>query len=87
LLAYRFQAIGLSAQTPAPSSPPQDAPEKKDSTAKSAHQRARMRKEVSRNDTDDHLQGALNLVSGARGGRDKQGKIVRISKKKARLFR
>src|SRR6266436_2502427 len=70
----------LSAQTPAPSSPPQDAPAKTDSTAKSAPS-ASPNEEVSSHDTPTTFKVRVNLVLVRVVVRDKQGKIVPNLKK------
>src|SRR6267143_3493211 len=70
----------LSAQTPTPSSPPQDAPAKTDSTAKSAPS-ARPNEEVSSHDTPTTFKVRVNLVLVRVVVRDKQGKIVPNLKK------
>src|SRR5467141_3086410 len=70
----------LSAQTPAPSSPPQDAPAKTDSTAKSAPS-ASPNEEVSSHDTPTTFKVRVNLVLVRVVVRDRQGKIVSNLKK------
>src|SRR5258706_2559722 len=70
----------LSEQTPAPSSPPQDAPAKTDSTAKSAPS-ASPNEEVSSHDTPTTFKVRVNLVLVRVVVRDKQGKIVPNLKK------
>src|SRR5467141_2552599 len=70
----------LSAQTLAPSSPPQDAPAKTDSTAKSAPS-ASPNEEVSSHDTPTTFKVRVNLVLVRVVVRDKQGKIVPNLKK------
>src|SRR5882762_5602366 len=70
----------LSAQTPAPSPPPQDAPAKTDSTAKSAPS-ANPNEEVSSHDTPTTFKVRVNLVLVRVVVRDRQGKIVSNLKK------
>src|SRR6202165_5431098 len=70
----------LSAQTPAPSSPPQEAPAKTDSTAKSAPS-ASPNEEVSSHDTPTTFKVRVNLVLVRVVIRDRQGKIVSNLKK------
>src|SRR5467141_1209681 len=70
----------LSAQTLAPSSPPQDAPAKTDSTAKSAPS-ASPNEEVSSHDTPTTFKVRVNLVLVRVVVRDAQGKVVPNLKK------
>src|SRR5882672_3527588 len=70
----------LSAQTPAPSPPPQDAPAKTDSTAKSAPS-ANPNEEVSSHETPTTFKVRVNLVLVRVVVRDRQGKIVSNLKK------
>src|ERR1700682_514979 len=70
----------LSAQTPAPSSPPQGAPAKTDSNAKSAPS-ARPNEEVSSHDAPTTFKVRVNLVLVRVVIRDRQGKIVSNLKK------
>src|SRR6267378_732014 len=70
----------LSAQTHAPSPPPQDAPAKTDSTAKSAPS-ANPNEEVSSHDTPTTFKVRVNLVLVRVVVRDRQGKIVSNLKK------
>src|SRR5712664_1147259 len=70
----------LSAQTPAPPSPLQDAPVKADSTAKSSPS-AGPSEEVSNRDTPTTFKVSVNLVLVRVVVRDQQGKIVSNLKK------
>src|SRR5882762_5156454 len=70
----------LSAQTPAPSSPPQDAPAKTDSPAKSAPS-VSPNEEVSSHETPTTFKVRVNLVLVRVVVRDRQGKIVSNLKK------
>src|SRR6266403_1544566 len=75
-------AIRLSAQTPAPATPPQDAPAKTDSTAKSPPAPAAgSNEEVSSRDTPTTFKVHVNLVLVRVVVRDQQGKIVSNLKK------
>src|SRR5882672_1219789 len=72
----------LSAQTPAPATPPQDAPAKTDSTAKSPPAPAAgSNEEVSSRDTPTTFKVHVNLVLVRVVVRDQQGKIVSNLKK------
>src|ERR1700740_2632769 len=72
----------LSAQTPAPPSPPQDAPAKSDSTAKSAPEPAAgQNEEVSSRDNPTTFKVRVNLVLVRAVVRDAKGKIVSNLKK------
>src|SRR3989441_8529013 len=72
----------LSAQTPAPPTPPQEAPAKTDSTAKPPEaQAAGQNEEVSSHDTPTTFKVRVNLVLVRVVVRDSQGKVVSNLKK------
>src|SRR2546423_2982684 len=72
----------LSAQTPAPPTPPQDAPAKTDSTAKSPQAQAPgQNEEVSSHDTPTTFKVRVNLVLVRVVVRDSQGEVVSHLKK------
>src|SRR5260370_38392293 len=70
----------VSAQTPAPPSPPQDAPAKTDSTANPSPA-AGQNEEVSSHDTPTTFKVRVNLVLVRAVVRDSQGKIISNLKK------
>ncbi len=77
-----ISANGLSAQTPVPATPPQDAPAKTDSTTKPpAAPVAGPHEEVSSRDTPTTFKVRVNLVLVRVVVRDQQGKIVSNLKK------
>src|SRR5712692_9867306 len=77
-----FSGVRLSGQTPPPPSPPQDAPAKTDSTAKSpAAPAAAQGEEVSSHDTPTTFKVRVNLVLVRVVVRDSRGKIVPNLKK------
>src|SRR5216684_4134644 len=77
-----ISANRLSAQTPAPATPPQDAPAKTDSTAKPPPAPAAgSNEEVSSRDTPTTFKVHVNLVLVRVVVRDQQGKIVSNLKK------
>src|SRR5712692_10476004 len=77
-----ISGVRLSAQTPPPPSPLQDAPAKTDSTAKSpAAPAAAQGEEVSTHDTPTTFKVRVNLVLVRVVVRDSRGKIVRDLKK------
>ena len=77
-----FSCVQLSAQSPPSPTPPQDAPAKTDSTAKSpAAPAAAQGEEVSSHDTPATFKVRVNLVLVRVVVRDRQGKIVSNLKK------
>src|ERR1700674_5909448 len=83
-----ISANRLSAQTPAPATPPQDAPAKTDSTVKPPPAPAAgSNEEVSSRDTPTTFKVRVNLVLVRVVVRDRQGKIVpNLKKEDFQLF-